>query len=173
MNFTWGHWTAFRAWPMTPEGSQWIPKATQWPFQVYPKHRGAAPRASRRMPRGSREACEGSLGTYGRRITETARASQGPGDPWRLSGFPRDLQGSVGVPIRKLGSTRNCHPQFAGLRLPPWNLCALKPLVPTSGSVYFAVGVWVIERCGCGAGGMWQGRGVRGKPAGRAAVCVT
>ena len=102
---------------MTPEGSRRIPKGTQWPLQVSQKHREAAPRASRRMPRGSREACEGSLGTYGRRITETARASQGPGDPWRLSGFPRDLQGSVGVPIRKLGSTRNCHPQFAGLRL--------------------------------------------------------
>ena len=159
MNFTWGHWTAFRALPLTPGGSQRSPKGTQWPLQVSPKHREAAPRASRRMPRGSREAREGSLGTYGRRITETARASQGPGDPWRLSGFPRDLQGSVGVPIRKLGSTRNCHPQFAGLRLPPWNLCALKPLVPKSGSVYFAASFWVIERCGCGAGGMWQGRG--------------
>ena len=30
-----------------------------------------------------------------------------------------------------------------------------------------------LERCGSGAGGMWQGRGVRGKPGGRAAVCVT
>ena len=78
---------------MTPEGSQRMPKGSQWPLQVSPKHREAAPRASRRMPRGSREAREGSLGTYGRRITETARASQGPGDPWRLSGFPRDLQG--------------------------------------------------------------------------------
>ena len=156
---------------MTPEGSQRIPKGSQWPLQVSPKHREAAPRASRRMPRGSREAREGSLGTYGRRITESARASQGPGDPWKLSGIPRDLQGSVGVPIRKLGSTRNCHPQFAGLRPPPWNICGVKPLVRKSVSVYFAVGVWLSNVVGAGRVGCGKAGGLEANQVG-ALLCV-
>ena len=96
MKLTWGHWTAFRALSLTPGGSQRNPKATKWPLRVSPKHCEAAPRAFRRMPQGTHEAPERSLGTHGRWITGptgedipgtwgslgTLRDSQALRDPW-------------------------------------------------------------------------------------------